>query len=109
MIKRNGIKYINTEHYNRFIPLLATMFSQDSLHIATAYILAFPGILPADLYNFAEDHIIYNGLQKEWQTHTTRKCTRLLYNLWNQTYIDQSSSNRAESSYFYSVDAIFSN
>lgn len=81
-----AIKFRNEEHENRFYKILARMNSGDVYHTSVAYLLA----LDSDCYNhigslfdFSENLIKPNGaLTQAWQTGTSSKTTRLMFNLW---------------------------
>ena len=66
----NGIIY--TEHYNRFIPLLATMFSQDSLHIATAYGEVDKIEIPKEFYQEIREKNLIEGQRQKLQQQLDR-------------------------------------
>lgn len=108
------IKFKNEEHENRYYEILARMGSTDSYHSAVAYLLA----LDTDcykhiesLYDFVEHGIIpWGALNQAWQTGTSVKTTRLIFNLWNTRCYDLDEDNREikESARKYTVDEIFS-
>ena len=108
------IKFMNEEHENRYYEILARMGSTDSYHSAVAYLLA----LDTDcykhiesLYDFVEHGIRpWGALNQAWQTGTSVKTTRLIFNLWNTRCYDLDDDNREikESARKYTVDEIFS-
>ncbi len=108
------IKFKNEEHENRYYEILARMGSTDSYHRAVAYLLA----LDTDcykhiesLYDFVEHGIRpWGALNQAWQTGTSVKTTRLIFNLWNTRCYDLDDDNREikESARKYTVDEIFS-
>ncbi len=108
------IKFKNEEHENRYYEILARMGSTDSYHSAVAYLLA----LDTDcykhiesLYDFVEHGIRpWGALNQAWQTGTSVKTTRLIFNLWNTRCYDLDDDNREikESARKYTVDEIFS-
>lgn len=58
----------------------------DEYHRAAAYLLSLDEVLRkhiSEVYSFNRDEIIPEALQASWQTGTSRKTTRLLFNLWN--------------------------
>ena len=109
-----AIKFRNEEHENRYYEILARMGSTDSYHRAAAYLLA----LDTDcykhiesLYDFAEHGIKpWGALNQAWQTGTSVKTCRLIFNLWNTRCYDIDEENREikESARKYTVDEIFS-
>jgi len=108
------IKFKNEEHENRYYEILARMGSTDSYHSAVAYLLA----LDTDcykhiesLYDFVEHGIRpWGALNQAWQTGTSVKTTRLIFNLWNTRCYDLDDDSREikESARKYTVDEIFS-
>ena len=63
-----------------------------------------------DLYDFEERVILPEGLDQDWQTHTSLKTTRLAFNLFNgycydgQTYTDtEGYKNDLPSQYYCPV------
>ena len=58
----------------------------DPERVALAYLLALNEDCRShinDLYDFEERVILPEGLEQEWQTHTSLKTTRLAFNLYN--------------------------
>lgn len=109
-----AIKFRSEEHENRYYEILARMGSTDEYHRAVAYLIA----LDTDcykhvdsLYDFAEHGIKpWGALNQAWQTGTSVKTTRLIFNLWNTRCYDLDDENREmkESARKYTVDEIFS-
>lgn len=80
------IKFANSQHEKFFNLMLQKGGNNDSYHKAffyTATISSESRNHIDDLFNFAEDCIRINGLDKAWQTSGTLKQTRLAFNLWN--------------------------
>lgn len=74
----------------------------DCYHMALAYLFSLDNNCYhhiADVFDFQNDSIILTAFEKEWQTGTSLKVTRLAYNLWNN-WNDGTSD--------YSVGTIFS-
>ncbi|MDE7194582.1 MAG: hypothetical protein K2O14_11520 [Oscillospiraceae bacterium] len=109
-----AIKFRSEEHENRFYEILARMGKTDEYHRAVAYLIA----LDTDcykhvdsLYDFVEHGIKpWGALNQAWQTGTSVKTTRLIFNLWNtRCYdLDEDSREIKESARKYTVDEIFS-
>lgn len=58
----------------------------DEYHTSAAYLLSLDVVCrkhTTELFDFYEDIICPEGLKKAWQTSTSSKTTRLLFNLWN--------------------------
>ena len=78
----------NSQHFDRCRKILKQMRSSDCYHTVIAY-----------LFDLESDAILgENALSLSWQTDTSRKTTRLAFNLWNSF----------EDGIYSSVDAIFS-
>lgn len=98
------------EYYNR-------MKYFDEYHDAAAYLLSLDRVCrehTEDIFDFKGDAIKLQGLHQEWQTGTSAKTTRLLFNLWNgcysdgHTYKDNKGYETELPSRYFTVDAIFS-
>lgn len=80
------IKFMDELHEEKFASIGERMKHLDEYHKAAAYLLALDVVCREhinDLFDFDEDIIKPEGLNKDWQTSTSRKTTRLLLNLWN--------------------------
>jgi len=110
------MRFYDEEHEEKFVEFCQKMKYLDEYHKAAAYLLALDVVCRehiADLFDFAEDVIKPDGLDKDWQTSTSRKTTRLLLNLWNG-YCSDGKKGRDEDGYEvelpsenYAVDNIF--
>ena len=63
----------------------------DGYHLSLAYLLTLDTVLRdhiGALYDVKKDVIIFEGLNKPFQTSTSSKTTRLAFNLWNGTVYD---------------------
>lgn len=102
-------------HENAFYQILDRMqlSYSDPERTALAYLLALNEDCRShinDLYDFEERVILPEGLDQEWQTHTSLKTTRLAFNLYNgycydgQTYTDpEGYENDLPSKYYCPV------
>ena len=89
------------EHEKMFNKLCKEMPYLDNFHMSLAYLLTLDTVLRdhiGALYDVKKDVIIFEGLNKPFQTSTSSKTTRLAFNLWNgsvydsdppETYIDK--------------------
>lgn len=103
------MKFRDIFHKKRFLHILSKMRYNDAYHRSAAYLIALAD-LPADrVFDFRFSHIKHEAILEGWQTSSTLKTTRLLYNLWNGTNYDMASEKPEETSQYYSVDEIFSN
>lgn len=88
--KKNYLdKFCNEDHEEMFWNICARMGIKDHrldcYHLAAAYLLSLDTECRKhinDLYDFKEDCIKPAGLDKAWQTGTSRKTTRLAFNLY---------------------------
>lgn len=99
--------FADDRHEREYNRILNIMQSDDVYHKAAAYILSLDTVcnehIP-ELFDFNDDSIILEALSRGWQTGTSRKSTRLLFNLWNGCTLDSSGE---DSSRYYAVDEIF--
>ena len=91
----------------------------DGYHLSLADLLTMDAVLRyhiGALYDVKKDVIIFEGLSKPFQTHTSLKTTRLAFNLWNgtvydsdppETYIDKNGEKEYVPSKYYAPDRIF--
>ena len=97
----------NNEHKQRYLDLLGRMKRKDAYHRSAAYLMALANLVPNDVFDFERDCIKPEGLYEDWQTSSSRKATRLMFNLWNGRTVDDQDC--PETSCYYAVDEIFSN
>ena len=109
-----AIKFRNKEHENRFYEILVKMNNGDVYHTSVAYLLALDNECYRhidSLFDF-EEHLIkpYGALNQAWQTGTSAKTTRLMFNLWCGSYEDYDLDKKEikDSARKYTVDEIFS-
>ncbi len=132
-----AIKFRNKEHENRFYEIVVKMNNGDVYHTSVAYLLALDNECYRhidSLFDF-EEHLIkpYGAglpllrgvraallgkrrkhpvcaLNQAWQTGTSAKTTRLMFNLWCGGCEDYDREKAAvkDSSRKYTVDEIFS-
>lgn len=103
------MKFKNSDHEQRFLQLLSRMKNRDAYHRSAAYLMALVPMAASDVFDFEDDCIRHEGLYADWQTHSSLKATRLMFNLWNFTHEDHAADNPEETSRYYTVDEIFSN
>lgn len=90
------------------------MKSEDGYHRAVAYFLTLDeecNAHIADLFDIEKDEIKpFGTLYLPWQTGTSVKTTRLMFNLWSGISIDldKSESVYEETRTYYTPDEIFS-
>lgn len=103
---------MNAAHEENYLKLLEEMRSKDEYHKSTAYLIALDNDLMQhlnDVFDLDQDVIKHTALNQPWQTGTSIKTTRLLFNLWN-SFMYESSEDFTEDilSRHYSIDEIFS-
>lgn len=104
------------EHRQTFTGIINKMKKSDVYHMAVAYLLALDTVTRqhvSEIFDFEGDCIKMEALHKPWQTGTSRKTTRLSFNLWNsccsdgETYTDEDGCTRDLPSRHFAVDDIF--
>ena len=90
------IRFRNMTHETNYHFIRTLMKRSDIERKVLAYLFSLDVVCCIhirEIYNFDENTIIPNALDKEWQTSTSRKTTRLAFNLFNgccsdgETYI----------------------
>ena len=108
--------YRNEKHKKDYESILSRMNINDCYHRSLAYLLALDTVLfehIETLYDFQEDGIKLEGLHKGFQTGTSKKTTRLAFNLWNgcadegETYVDRDGYESSLPSIYYYHEQIF--
>lgn len=103
---------MNAAHKGNYFKILEEMRSTDEYHQSTAYLIALDNELTAhlnDVFDLDQDVIKHTAISQPWQTGTSIKTTRLLFNLWN-SFMSDSTEDFTEDilSRHYSIDEIFS-
>lgn len=110
------MNFFDESHEAKYNEFCGRMKYLDEYHKAVAYLLALDVVCrehTPDLFDFSEDVIKPDGLHKDWQTGTSRKTTRLLFNLWNgycsdgETGKDKDGYEVELPSQYYAADNIF--
>uniref|UniRef100_UPI003FEE5855 DUF6075 family protein n=1 Tax=Ruminococcus bicirculans (ex Wegman et al. 2014) TaxID=1160721 RepID=UPI003FEE5855 len=76
--------FYDDEHEELFNKLCKEMPYLDNFHMSLAYLLTLDTVLRdhiGALYDVKKDVIIFDGLSKHFQTHTSLKTPRLAFNL----------------------------
>lgn len=91
------MKFKNKAHENAFYYFLSQMKENDSYHAAVAYLLSLNDTLTNNavaVFDFKEDSIKSECIHKGFQTSSSLRATRLLFNLWNgNNYCDRNAGN----------------
>lgn len=110
------MKFKDKYHETLFCFIMQKMKSQDVYHRAVAYLIALDDVCRnhvEDMFNFTEDVIVTESLNKGWQTGTSKRTARLAFNLWNgwdtdgESYTDDDGCMCSLPSRDYTVDNIF--
>lgn len=105
------IIFKDKEHKEKYISICSRMKYLDEYHKAAAYLLSLDEVCRkhiSDIFDFEEDVIKPQGLHKDWQTGTSLKTTRLLFNLWNGYNSEGEPLEEEQPSGNYTPDNIFS-
>ena len=85
------IIFKDSKHETVYNDICSRMKYLDCYHRSLAYLLSLDTVLCEHIegvYDFQEDGIKPEGLNKGFQTGTSKKTTRLAFNLWNNYYDD---------------------
>ena len=99
----------DSQHQERYLQVLGKMRNQDNYHQAAAYLMALVPLKYSDVFDFESDGIKHEGIYAAWQTHSSRKATRLMFNLWNGCCQDYAAEEPEKTSTYYTVEEIFGN
>lgn len=101
------MKFQNNDHKERYEKILARMKKQDPYHKSAAYLMALAHLVPSDVFDFETDGIKQSGVFAGWQTSSSRRATRLMFNLWNGWAHEEANLEDWTPSTDYAVDNIF--
>lgn len=104
------MNFRDKKHEELFNELCEKMRYSDTYHQSLAYLIALDSVcrehIP-EIFNIDEDGIEPNCISKAWQTSTSKRTTRLAFNLWNGSASDITSDGEEINSNLYAVDEIF--
>ena len=88
LASKNGqqIKFRDEEHERNYNFILDMMPYSDIERKALAYLFALDTVCfehIRDLYDFSDNRILLSGIDKGWHTGTSKRTTRLAFNLFN--------------------------
>lgn len=105
------ILFAGKKHEDLFFDLFKKMKTKDCYHGAAAYLLSLDTVIQDhinNVFDFKEDVIKPAALSAGWQTGTSMKTTRLLFNLWNSYMYDSEKDFEEDKiSKNYSIDEVF--
>ena len=108
--------FLDSEHEAKYKEFLGRMRQHDCYHRSMAYLLSMDRVLryhEDDVFDFSKSQIRPESLQKGFQTGSSRRTTRLAFNLWNgtcsdgETYTDKFGHEQTLPSEVYAPDEIF--
>lgn len=103
------MKFKSAAHKERYFNVLSRMKCNDCYHRSAAYLMALVPMGYDDVFDFQQDMIKHEGLYAAWQTHSSIRATRLMFNLWNFTNKDYAAENPETTYHHYTVEDIFYN
>ncbi len=103
------MKFKSAEHKEWYFDVLFRMKCNDCYHRSAAYLMALVPMVYGDVFDFDRDMIKHDGLYKAWQTSSSVKATRLMFNLWNFICKDLADEDPESTHHHYSVEDIFYN
>lgn len=116
-MKVQNIQFKNKTHSERYQELMEKMLHDNVYYRAVAYLIALNDDCyrnKSSIFNIEKGRIIPEGVNEGWQTSSSLRVTRLIYNLWNGYCYDESddedplvSSDYTVSEIFYDSDAIY--
>ena len=110
------MKFKDKDHELNYDSILELMKKDDCYHRSLAYVFALDTVCFTNLrrlFDFADDKIKPRSLDEAWQTVTSKKSTRLAFNLWNgyctdgETYIGSDGFEEILPSVYYTPYNIF--
>jgi len=103
-----NVTFYDENHEQQYHAILERMQNSDCYHQTAAYLMALAQLVPDDVFNFENDCIKTEGLNCSWQTTSSLRATRLMFNLWNgYVYEDKHAKANAIVSPLYAVHNIF--
>lgn len=111
--------FYDESHRSRYVEMLGRVGGSlsDPYRKSAAYLMALDPVIykhAEDIFNFEKGYILPENISQAWQTGTSYKTTRLMFNLWNgyctdgDTYTDKEGHEYPLPSSCYAVDRIFS-
>ncbi len=80
-----GVKFTDDKHQEFYIAMMARVKRNDCYHRAFFYVIGLTDDTRRhikDLFDFEEDGIKPEGLEKGWQTSGSSRICRMAFNLW---------------------------
>ena len=110
------MKFKDDYHATLFWVIMQKMKYKDEFHKSVAYLIALDDVCRnhvEEIFDFKKDCISPKCLKEAWQTGTSKKTTRLAFNLWNgqcidgEAYTDENGYKNELLNSYYSVANIF--
>lgn len=109
-MKVQNIQFKNKTHIERYHELMEKMLHYNVYYRAVAYLIALNDDCyrnKSSIFNIEKGIIIPEGVNEGWQTSSSLRVTRLIYNLWNGYCYDESDDEDLPVSSDYTVSEIF--
>lgn len=106
----NVIKFYDEQHEKLYKEILGRMKSKDCYHQSAAYLLSLDNDCfrhIRDIFDFEDDCVKLDSVNKSWQTGSSGRTTRLLLNLWNGYCYSEDEDGNDVVDRRYVVDDIF--
>ncbi len=105
-------KFYNDKHFSRYLEVRGRMggSDRDPYRAAVAYLIALDCVLyehMCDVFDFDNGVIKPECLNKGWQTGTSKKTSRLAFNLWNGYCSEGEPLEEETPSSYYTPEQIF--
>lgn len=109
-MKVQNIQFKNKTHSKRYQELMEKMLHDNVYYRAVAYLIALNDDCyrnMSSIFNIEKGIIILEGVNEGWQTSSSLRATRLMFNLWNGYCYDESNVEGPLVSSDYTVSEIF--
>lgn len=105
------MKFIDNEHKEFYNEKLKLLNKDDVFYRSLIYCLGISGVTRKhfkDIYNIEEKEININCINEGWQTNSSKKVTRIAFNLFNGCSYDSENDIDSEKlSSYYNISEIF--
>lgn len=109
-MKIQNIHFKNNAHSERYQELMKNMLHDNVYYRSVAYLIALNDDCyrnMSSIFNIEKGRIILEGVNEGWQTSSSLRVTRLIYNLWNGYCYSECESEDPTPSSDYTVSEIF--
>lgn len=109
-MKIHNIHFKNKTHSDRYKELMSKMKHDNVYYRAVAYLIALNDDCYkhlSSIFNIEKGIISFECINEGWQTSSSFRVTRLIYNLWNGYCYEESDDEDPPVSKDYTVSEIF--